>query len=246
MQSDSPIIGITALYDTERESLWMLPAYVERVRAAGGVPVILPMTTDKAEIERLISMLDAVLLAGGQDVSPDLYGMKDETGTVEPCPARDAFETTLLQTAVSRRQPVLGICRGLQLINAVFGGTLYQDLPIQHPSPVCHRQDRPYTNPAHTVALIEGSGLGNLLKTDEIAVNSCHHQAIRTLAPSLRAAAMSRDGLIEAAERPDLPFLRAVQWHPEMLQKDDAPSRAIFEQFIRAARQYRIASRAEA
>ncbi|MBR0082320.1 MAG: gamma-glutamyl-gamma-aminobutyrate hydrolase family protein [Clostridia bacterium] len=232
-----PLIGVTALYDAELESLWMMPAYLERIREAGGTPILLPMTADESEIAQLVSVLDGILFAGGQDVSPALYETTDETGTVQPCPQRDAFEPTLLRLALKKDLPVFGICRGLQLINACCGGDLYQDLPLQRPSDVCHRQERPYTDPVHTVTLTADGGLRALLGTETLAVNSCHHQAIRTLAPGFRATAITPDGLMEAIEKPDAPFVWAVQWHPEMLSQSDAASRKLFERFVQACRE---------
>lgn len=227
-----PIIGITALYDSERDSLWMLPGYTEGIRRAGGVPVLLPPTDNTADIERLAARCDGLLFAGGQDVSPRLYGRENDTGNVVACEKRDSFEAALLNYAIEHDIPSLGICRGLQLINAVLGGSLYRDLRMQHPSDINHRQERPYTVPCHTVQLHRDGALFALLQSGTLAVNSCHHQGIETLAPSLRVMATAPDGLIEAVEKPDNRFLWAVQWHPEMMPIGDVSSQAVFRALI--------------
>lgn len=235
-QEKRPIIGLVPLVDQERESYWMLPGYMEGIREAGGLPIMLPLTEDEAEIEQLVKLCDGLLFTGGHDVSPAVYGKTDETGNVVPCLERDSMERILLQKALERNVPILGICRGLQFINAALGGTLYQDLPMQNPSKVDHRQKPPYDLPSHEVTLADNGGLYALLETKRLPVNSCHHQGIRTLADGLCAMAFSDDGLIEAIEKPNVKFLWAVQWHPEFMHRRDEASRKIFSRFVGACR----------
>ncbi|MBQ9535316.1 MAG: gamma-glutamyl-gamma-aminobutyrate hydrolase family protein [Clostridia bacterium] len=229
-----PVIGLIPLVDEGRESLWMLPGYMDGIRQAGGVPVMLPLTDDAEELRRLAEVCDGFVLTGGHDVGTELYGEEPVGDVVQPCPARDAMERPLLEAALRGNKPVLGICRGLQFINAALGGTLWQDLPTQCPSDVVHRQQPPYDAPSHKVRLKEGSPLRELLGTDEIGVNSCHHQAIRELAPGLEPMAVAPDGLIEAFCKPDHRFLWAVQWHPEFSYKVDPVSRKIFKAFVKS------------
>ena len=141
------------------------------------------------------------------------------------------MEGIVLKMALERDKPVLGICRGIQFINAFLGGTLYQDLPTQHPSQTNHRQPAPYDRPVHDVTVAGKSPLHDCLACDRLAVNSCHHQAVRTLAPALQAMAFSPDGLVEAAYMPGKRFVWAVQWHPEFSFRTDAASRKIFRAF---------------
>ncbi|MBQ7141550.1 MAG: gamma-glutamyl-gamma-aminobutyrate hydrolase family protein, partial [Bacteroidaceae bacterium] len=173
--SKSPIIGVTPLWDAERKSVWMLPDYLDGIKAAGGVPVVLPIEMSEADADRIVETCDGFLFTGGQDVAPEFYGMKDATGTVVPSPERDKLETLLLAKALQADKPILGICRGLQFFNAFFGGTLWQDLPSQHPSDIVHRQDKPYVNPTHKVSL--SGDLRTLLCKDTLEVNTLHHQA---------------------------------------------------------------------
>ena len=148
-----PIIGVTPLWDAERKSVWMLPDYLDGIKAAGGIPVVLPLEMSEEDASRIVETCDGFLFTGGQDVSPELYGMKDITETIIPSPERDRMETLLLEKALQADKAVLGICRGLQFINVFLGGTPWQDLPSQHPSDIVHRQGKPYDVPTHKVAL---------------------------------------------------------------------------------------------
>ena len=155
---EKPIIGVTPLWDEEKKSYWMLPGYLEGVKEAGAIPVILPLTTNGADIAQLADLCDGFLFTGGQDVDPQLYGEAMEPFCGELCPARDALEQELLRQALERDKPILGICRGIQFLNAALGGTLYQDLPTEHPSEIGHSMKPPYDRMAHTVVADSGYG----------------------------------------------------------------------------------------
>ena len=228
--SKSPIIGVTPLLDAERKSVWMLPEYLEGVKAAGGVPVVLPIEMSEADADCIVETCDGFLFTGGQDVAPEFYGMKDATGNVVPSPERDKLETLLLTKALKADRSILGICRGLQFINAYLGGTLWQDLPSQHPSDIVHRQGKPYSNPTHKVSL--SGDLQTLLGKDTLEVNTLHHQAIKDLSKDLIPLAESPDGLIEAVKMVGKRFVCAVQWHPEYMFKTDADSLRVFSWFV--------------
>ncbi len=229
--SKSPIIGVTPLWDAQRKSVWMLPDYLDGIKAAGGVPVVLPIEMSKVDADRIVETCDGFLFTGGQDVAPELYGTKDATGTVVPSPERDKLETLLLSKALQADKAILGICRGLQFINAFLGGTLWQDLPSQHPSDIVHRQDKPYVNPTHKVSL--SGDLRTLLGKDTLEVNTLHHQAIKDLGKDLIPMAESPDGLIEAVKMAGKHFVWAVQWHPEYMFKTDGDSLRVFSWFVR-------------
>lgn len=225
-----PIIGVTPLWDEERQSVWMLPEYLDAIRTAGGIPVILPLIADDNDIHQLIVTVDGILHTGGPDVSPERYGETDRTGLVKTCPKRDTLEVMVLKEALHEDKPVLGICRGIQLLNAVLGGTLWQDLPSEHPSEIVHRQSAPYENPTHRIAM--SGPLKDLTGKNEIEVNSRHHQAVKDVSPLLTPMAFSPDELVEAVYMRDKRFVWAVQWHPEYLYKKDHDASAIFEAFI--------------
>ena len=213
----SPIIGVTPLWDAERESVWMLPDYLDGIRAAGGIPVVLPLEMSEKDADRIVETCDGFLFTGGQDVGS--------------CPKRDALETLLLSKALSSDKPILGICRGLQFINVFSGGTLWQDLPSQRPSEIVHRQGKPYGVPTHKVEL--NGDLQTLLGRDIIEVNTLHHQAAKDLGNDLTAMAVAPDGIIEAFQMVGKRFVWAVQWHPEYMFRTDPDSLAIFSCFVK-------------
>ena len=230
-----PVIGVIPLWDDEKDSIWMLPGYLDGISEAGGLPIIFPLTTDEQELRQLFELCDGVLLTGGHDVSPELYHEEPLEGLVECCRKRDEMEGIIFKMALEDDVPVLGICRGIQFINAALGGTLYQDLPLQHPSAVDHHQKAPYDVPAHEVQIVKDSPLYKCLSIAGLPVNSCHHQAIRELAPKLEVMACSPDGLVEAVHMPGRRFVWAVQWHPEFSYKTDENSRKILRAFVDAA-----------
>ena len=229
--SKKPIIGVTPLWDAERKSVWMLPEYLDAIRCAGGIPVVLPLLAEPEDIERLAGEFDGFLFTGGHDVSPELYGAVN-SGLSVCSPERDAMETFLLKAVLKEDKPVLGICRGLQLLNAVLGGTLWQDLPTERPSEINHRQGKPYDKTVHKVKLM--SALRAPLEKAELRVNSRHHQAIQHMSAELIPAAFSPDNLVEAAVMPSKKFVLAVQWHPEYLYEKDGDNFIIFEAFVEA------------
>ena len=226
----SPIIGVTPLWDAERKSVWMLPDYLEGIKAAGGIPIVLPLEMTEADAQRIVETCDGFLFTGGQDVMPELYGKKDGLLLVTS-PERDKLETLLLSKALPSGKAILGICRGLQLINVFLGGTLWQDLPSQHPSEIVHRQGKPYGVPTHKVML--NGDLRTLLGKDIIEVNTLHHQAAKDLGSDLIPMAIAPDGIIEAFQMVGKRFVWAVQWHPEYMFKTDPDSMSIFSYFVK-------------
>lgn len=231
----SPIIGVIPLVDMEKNSYWMLPGYLDGLIEAGGTPVMLPLTSDMTILRQLSRMCDGFLFTGGQDISPDLYGEDPLPSCGESCRLRDDMERTLFQLLYEQDKPVLGICRGIQSINALLGGTLYQDLPTQKVSNVEHHQSPPYDEPVHKVEIMEDTPLFKLLNRKEISVNSYHHQAVKSLSSDLQMMARSPDGITEAVYAPEKKYVWAVQWHPEFFYLKDDSSRKIFRSFIDAA-----------
>lgn len=229
-----PLIGLVPLMDYQKDSYWMLPGYMQGLLAAGAVPVMLPLTEEEAVLARLAAACDGFLFTGGQDVGPALYGGENPGRCAEQSPERDAMETKLLALARAQDKPVLGICRGIQFLNAALGGTLWQDLPAQCPSAVNHRQPAPYEAPIHTVQPLPGTPLAALLGDAPLAVNSCHHQGVRDLAPGLVPMARAPDGLVEALYEPGKRFVWAVQWHPEFSYRVSEASRKILGAFVGA------------
>lgn len=181
--------------------------------------------------------MDGLLLTGGEDMDPSWYGAEPSPNLSEPSRERDLFELALFAVARQQQLPVLGICRGIQLLNVALGGTLFQDLPSERPGMVEHRPESPRDYRTHRVRLQPQSRAADALGTTSLTVNSSHHQAIKDLAPGLLATGWTDDELIEAVESPsNAPWLLAVQWHPEEMHADpDAPERGLFAALVRAA-----------
>lgn len=213
----------------------MLPGYMDGIVEAGGTPLMLPLTQDDEMLAQLMALCDGFLLTGGHDVSPELYGETPIKACGACCPARDAMEQKLFALALEKDKPVLGICRGIQFLNAVLGGTLYQDLPQQKPSELEHHQKPPYDVPSHEVTIVEDTPLYELLGAERLSVNSYHHQAVKELSPRLTAMAYAADGLVEAVYMKEKSFVWGVQWHPEFSYKTEESSRRILGKFVEAA-----------
>lgn len=231
-----PIIGLTPIDDTERDSLWMLPGYMQGLENVGGVGVMLPQTDDPAILKELVTRMDGILLTGGKDVDPGLYGERRESDCGVSSAMRDRMETRLIELALQADKPVFGICRGLQILNAVLGGTLYQDLKKQTETTLTHNMPKPYDRTIHEVTILPDTPLAALYGPGPLAVNSRHHQGIKTLAPALKAQAKAPDGLIESVYLPGYRFVQAVQWHPEH-RWQAADSREILGAFVEACEQ---------
>lgn len=237
----APLIGISASHQSGNSSIG--EAYVQAVRKAGGAPVVIPAIEDGALLRQIISKLDGLLMTGGADVNPLWYGEEPRQQLQAVDPVRDAYELKLIKLASDRNIPILGICRGEQLINIAFGGTLYQDIPSQHPvKPIKHVQDMPKTFGAHTIDILPETQLSAIIGKSSYAVNSFHHQSVKDLAPGFRVAAYARDSVIEAIEAwPDRPIL-GVQWHPEgLVSGGDTTMLRIFRFLVDKAETYRKA-----
>ena len=158
-----PLIALTPSLEKSSGNTYMNPGYLRGVTMAGGLPLILPLSCEGEDLDRLLSLCGGVLFTGGPDVDPAVYGEARLNESVELCPERDALEFSLLEKAMRAGLPVLGICRGCQLINTALGGTLYQDLPTQRPGPIQHRQPEPFTCPQHENRILPGTPLAAAL-----------------------------------------------------------------------------------
>lgn len=245
--SRKPIIGCTVYrYHSPADSLAaakslelmaLTEAYLTAVLQAGGIPVMIPLGLDAADLGELLARVDGVLLPGGGDVDPAFYQQPMSDLIKRADPDRDRVEILAAQTAVSQQKPLLAICRGHQVFNVALGGSLWADLPSQMPGAANHDFDgsHPRNYTPHPVTIQPDSRLAGYVGAGKTAVNSLHHQAIRDLAPGLTIAATAPDGVIEAVELPDHPFAIGVQWHPEWLVADDPAMRRLFEGFVAAA-----------
>jgi putative glutamine amidotransferase len=249
----APVIGITATLREDLDRVAERPLgkfvradldYVEGVAEAGGVPVVLPPVAGARAAEALLGGMDGLLLSGGSDLHPGYYGEEPLPELGVTVPERDAFEMALLEHALRRQIPILGICRGMQVLNVALGGTLYQDLPSQmdHMVLLGHRQETPKWQPTHEVEVDGGSKVAEILGTDELKVNSYHHQAIKELASGLVTVAYASDGVIEAVESGDLSkrWLIGVQWHAEAMRDAGPEHRNLFEAHVSAAKRHAL------
>lgn len=209
--------------------------YLESVRKAGHVPVLVPQTTDSNALAQIVARLDALILTGGEDINPRRYRENPIPELGKIAPARDAFDFALMDVALARKLPVLGICRGCQVINVYFGGTLWQDLPSRFPArhKLLHRQKINSAKPHHGLEILPGSRLAKSIGATRVRVNSLHHQAVKDVAPGFKATARATDGVIEAIEGEKVPVL-GVQFHPELLyaQGDMKEFEPIFKRLV--------------
>ena len=231
-----PVIGLMPQWDEERKSIRMHPGYHDSILSSGGLPLILPFSKEEEQFKQLADICDGFVFTGGPDIAPSRFGEEVMSEKVYCCEKRDVLETGILKYILEKDKPVLGICRGIQLLNVALGGTLYQDLPEFRPSDVSHWQTAESFEPTHSVILVPASPLEACLGKSELKVNTFHHQGIKDLAPGLEIMARAEDELVESFRKPDSRFFWAVQWHPEMMFEHDENSRKIFAALISACK----------
>ena len=232
----TPLIAVTPVYDAQEERYALKGAYMQMLEGLGALPMIMPLTADEDVLDRFLDLCDGLLLSGGADIDPVHYGEINEGLCGSISPLRDAVELKLCRMAVDRDMPVLGICRGHQVLNVALGGTMYQDLKVQQGTTFEHMVPNPVGGLVHEVAIVPGSPLAELQGAESMMVNSRHHQAIRDVAPGLVVQATAPDGVIEAVYLPEKRFVWGVQWHPESVWTISEENRKIAEAFLRATR----------
>jgi len=238
-----PIIGIGSdiqHVEGKRDRAFLYTSYIDSLRQAGAIPVLIPPQPENAE--EIVEGLDGILLAGGDDCDPAVYG-EESLPSVEPMdPRRQSNDLALARVARQRGIPTLGICLGVQVMNVAAGGTLVQDINSQTETEICHASD-PEGRVRHDVMIEKGTKLAGILPAVELNVNSSHHQAIKGIAKGLRVTAFAPDGIVEAIEDPLHPFYLGVQWHPEDMKGEGSAS-LLFAAFVEAARTFRKERRA--
>ena len=236
MKHCKPLIGITAALNEEETRISVNRNFQEVLLAAGAIPVILPITDDPAALEEMILRCDGIIFSGGGDIDPRRFGEQPRPVCGEITPDRDACELPLARMLHERHdKPVLGVCRGHQVLNVALGGTVYQDIPSDFGKPViAHRQKMLGRYASHAIALHEGSLIRSIMQADTIDVNSFHHQAAAEVAPGMTATAHAPDGIIECLESATHPFFLGVQWHPEIMWRQDEKSLLLFQAMVHA------------
>ncbi|HXR50111.1 MAG TPA: gamma-glutamyl-gamma-aminobutyrate hydrolase family protein [Verrucomicrobiae bacterium] len=243
-----PIIGITA-GEVVNHDYPLAPivqgqqyTYIDAIVRAGGVPIILPLVGNNEALQQLYKQCDGILFSGGNDIDPGLYDAAPSSHTKQIAPHRDEQETQLLKWALKDDKPLLGICRGMQLLNITLGGTLYQDIATELPSAEAHfielyaDRDREH-HIAHQLQIKPGTKMATILGIEKLDTNAYHHQAIRNLGKDLVATAWASDGVIEGIELPGKRFVIGVQSHPESLEADIEPHwQVLFSAFIEEAK----------
>jgi len=225
-----PVIGITCDISGESGQLTLRRQYLDAVIQAGGIPVVLPPMQEIGLVSGCFSICQGFLLSGGGDLDPGYWGELPSPALGHISPVRDHFEIVLTRMALASGRPILGICRGIQVLNVAAGGTLFQDLQTG----MSHQQNAPRNHLFHDIFIEKHSTLGRICPTCRMRVNSFHHQAVKQLAPGFIATALSPDGVIEAIELDSGGFVMGVQWHPEDLE--DLTSKALFEALVISSR----------
>jgi putative glutamine amidotransferase len=232
-RSSTPVIGIPTSTKDENGRVGLPAGYVDAVRRAGGLPILVPPGERRLDV--VLGLVDALLLPGGGDVDPKLYGGSDHPTLYGIDADRDSAEVRLARHAAESGMPLLGICRGAQVVNVALGGTLIEHLPDTVGEDTPHRA-KPKGHIVHPVTLVAGTKLQAFLGAPPRTPSSSHHQAIRKVAPGLVVAALAPDGTVEAVELPSHPWFFAVQWHPEVNAGRDATEQKLFDGLVEAAR----------
>ena len=234
-----PVIGITTRLFDDPDGFPVLGArhlYAESISRAGGSPLLIPLTDDQSLLNRLFDLCDGLVIHGGEDIDPARYGEPPHPELGRTAPLRDELEIALVRRAWGAPKPLLGICRGLQVMNVALGGSLYQDIPSQCAGAIRHSSTS-YTELVHEISFEASSRLGSLFGGNSCSVNSLHHQSVKEVASELRLVARAPDGVVEALEAPDRPFFVGVQCHPEALwQKLEPRWIGLFEGLVEASR----------
>jgi len=231
-QPVAAVIGLTCDSDPDGRRVFLNSAYVAAIYQAGGIPLLLP-SGSKEMAEEYLKIIDGLLLTGGGDVDPRLYGEEPKEGLGRVVRERDEFELYITRRALFLGKPILAICRGMQLLNVAAGGTLYQDI-VRELGSSLHNPGGPRHALHHRVEIQPGTLLGRWLG-GQVGVNSMHHQAVRSLGQGLRVSATSEDGVIEAIEGTGEVFVVGVQWHPEELTNFYPEQHKLFKNFVAAA-----------
>lgn len=232
-----PIIAVTPSYSYDNNCISINYDYLKAVESSGGLPIILSYTNHNDFIQ-LLHLIDGILFSGGGDIDPLLFGEEAIKESGEICPLRDTFEIELCKAALKQNMPLLGICRGIQILCAASGGSIYQDIS-QQGSRNKHMQQAPRFYPTHTIKINQSTKLHSILQCDTLTINSFHHQSIKKAGKEFQISAVSPDGVIEAIEHIKNDYAIGVQWHPESMVTQNRKQKLLMDSFIFASKNKR-------
>lgn len=235
MNKDKPVIGITMSYDFEKSISTLKDDYYDAIIQSGGVPVLIPVTDNKSVWSEYLNLCDGIILAGGPDIDAAYFGKENMPYAHEISPVRDSMEIFLAKEAIDHNKPMLGICRGCQVMNIAAGGSIFQDIYFESDNPknlLKHSQEAPRWFQIHEISISEATCLHRIFGKNTLKVNSFHHQAVSEVAPQFIINACSGDGIIESISYEGKKFVLGVQWHPENLWRRDRDHLKLFERFV--------------
>ncbi|WMY10890.1 gamma-glutamyl-gamma-aminobutyrate hydrolase family protein [Paraburkholderia phenoliruptrix] len=233
-----PVIGITSNFDVEKDGYFCYAHYVRSIQKAGGLPVLLPYINE-TNVDAVLDLVSGLVLTGGGDFPTSMYGAEPHPAVARMIPERDQFEFALARAALDRDLPTFGICRGMQILNVIGGGTIYPHTLDEVSDAIDHRDGTPMDENVHQLHVERGTRLWELCgkPQDAFPVNSFHHQAIKALAPNFIVSARADDGVVEAIEATNRPFVVGVQWHPEWMYENEPACRNLFDNFVKVCAQ---------
>ncbi|MBS3985243.1 MAG: gamma-glutamyl-gamma-aminobutyrate hydrolase family protein [Selenomonadales bacterium] len=233
-----PTIGVTCFHDWQEQRHRQNDTYINAIKKAGGLPVLLPCLTGEADLAAHLDLVDGLLVAGGPDADPVFFGEEPEEGLGNVNPCMDAYELPVIAMALRRDMPVLGICRGVQMLNIAAGGSVIQHLPAAVRRVLKHQQSAPRSYVTHAIDIAAGTLLSRILGEGTTRVNSFHHQAVGRVALGFCVSAVAPDGVVEAIESTEHKFALGVQWHPECMWDATPNFDPLFTAFVLAAQNY--------
>lgn len=234
MNKTRPVIGVTPWYDYDNRTTYIKNGYCEGINKAGGLAFLIPLTLEEEVLDCIVEKCDGFLISGGPDVDAKHYGEKNLPFNEDISPYRDFLEMYIIKKAIELNKPLLGICRGIQIMNVTMGGTLYQDIhsQIKEKELIKHSQAAPKWYPTHEINIEAGTKLWRIFKKQSIGVNSYHHQAVKDVAPGFIVSSRAEDGIIESIELQNHIFAIGVQWHPELMWQENSEHLKLFEYFV--------------
>lgn len=234
MLKRKPIIGITAAYDFEKGISTLKEDYYDAIMQCGAVPIIIPATYDKVMWDEYLYICDGIIFSGGPDIDATYFGKGNMPYANEISPIRDSMEIYMVKQALAMNIPILGICRGIQVINIAAGGSIFQDIYAENNDKqlLKHSQQAPRWFQIHNINILGGTCLHSIFEKDTLKVNSFHHQAVSKIAPGFTIDAYADDGIIEAISHEGKKFVLGVQWHPENLWRKENIHLKLFERLV--------------